>query len=74
MVNFSSTNGNGERSPAMRGQVSLFILGFGNEVPMELSRQLLDLASKKIAQKLNEYGINYEIEQPRAYIDSPMSI
>ena len=73
-VNFSNTNGKVERSPVIRGQVSLFILGSGNEVSMELRRQLLDIASKKIAQKLNEYGITYEIEQPRAYIDSPMSI
>lgn len=41
---------------------------------MELRRQLLNIASKKIAQKLTEYGVIYEIEQPRAYIDSPMSI
>ena len=73
-VNFSKPNGNGKRYLAMRGQISLFILGSGNEVSMELRRQLLDIASKKIAQKLNEYGITYEIEQPRAYIDSPMSI
>ena len=73
-VNFSNINGNRGQSPATRGQVSLFILSSGNEVSMELRRQLLDIASKKIAQKLTEYGITYEIEQPRAYIDSPMSI
>ncbi|MDJ0578024.1 MAG: mechanosensitive ion channel [Xenococcaceae cyanobacterium MO_234.B1] len=73
-VNFSNANGNGERSPATRGQVSLFILSSGNEVSMELRRQLLDIASNKIAQKLTEYGVTYEIGQPRAYIDSPMSI
>ncbi|MGK7948784.1 MAG: mechanosensitive ion channel family protein [Xenococcaceae cyanobacterium] len=73
-VNFSNANGNGESSPATRGQVSLFILSSGKEISMELRRQLLDIVSKKIAQKLTEYGIAYEIEQPRAYIDSPMSI
>ena len=41
---------------------------------MELRRQLLDLAGQKIGQKLTEYGVTYEIEQPRAYIDSPWSI
>ncbi len=73
-VNFSNINGKKGQSPATRVQVSLFILSSGNEVSMELRRQLLDIASKKIGQKLNEYGITYEIEQPRAYIDSPMSI
>ena len=57
-----------------RAQVSLFILSSGNEVSMELRRQLLNIASRKIGQKLTEYGVTYEIEQPRAYIDSPMSI
>ncbi len=71
-VNFNKFNGNGEK--ATRGQVSLFILGSGNEVSMELRRQLLNIASEKIAQKLTEYGVTYEIDQPRAYIDSPMSI
>jgi MscS family membrane protein len=73
-VNFSNANGNGESALATRGQVSLFILSSGNEVSMELRHQLLDIASKKIAQKLTEYGVTYEIGQPRAYIDSPMSI
>ena len=73
-VNFSNTNVNGELSSTTRGQVSLFILSSGSEISMELRRQLLDIASKKIAQKLTEYGVTYEIEQPRAYIDSPMSI
>ena len=73
-VNFSKANGNGEKASATRGQVSLFILSSGNEVSMELRRQLLDIAGKKIGQKLTEYGVTYEIEQPRAYIDSPWSI
>ena len=73
-VNFSKANGNGEKASATRGQVSLFILSSGNEISMELRRQLLDIAGKKIGQKLTEYGVTYEIDQPRAYIDSPMSI
>ena len=73
-VNFSNTNGKDKGGLAKRGQVSLFILSSGNEISMELRRQLLDIASKKIAQKLTEYGVTYEIEKPRAYIDSPMSI
>ena len=73
-VNFIDVNGNKKQSIATKGQVSLFILSSGNEVSMELRRQLLDLASKKISQKLTEYGVSYEIEKPRAYIDSPMSI
>lgn len=73
-VNFSNSSKNGDQTQVDQGQVSLFILGSGNEVSMELRRQLLNIASKKIAQKLTEYGVTYEIEKPRAYIDSPMSI
>ena len=69
-VNFPNSN-----SPnKMRAQVSLFILSSGNEVSMELRRQILEIAGKKIAQKLKEYGITYEIKQPTASINLPMSI
>ena len=69
-VNFSKSNS----SNKMRGQVSFFILSSGNELSMELRSQILQIAGKKIDQKLKEYGITYEVEQPTDSINLPMSI
>ncbi len=69
-VNFSQSNS----SNKMRAQVSFFILSSGNELSMELRGQILQIAGKKIGQKLKEFGINYEVEQPTDSINLPMSI
>ncbi|MGK7937752.1 MAG: mechanosensitive ion channel domain-containing protein, partial [Xenococcaceae cyanobacterium] len=69
-VNFNKLNS----SNKMRAQVSFFILSSGNELSMELRGQILQIAGKKIGQKLKEFGINYEVEQPTDSINLPMSI
>ena len=69
-VNFSKSNS----SNKMRAQVSFFILSSGNELSMEIRSQILQIAGKKIGQKLKEYGINYEVEEPTDSINLPMSI
>nr|WP_228025270.1 mechanosensitive ion channel domain-containing protein [cf. Phormidesmis sp. LEGE 11477] len=56
-----------------RAQVTFFILGSG-EVSMELRRQLLDAASRNVAQKLKEFGIAFDIEAQRINVDSPITI
>lgn len=56
-----------------RAQVTFFILGSG-EVSMELRGQLLDIASRNIAQKLKEFGIDFAIEEQRINVDSPITI
>ncbi len=56
-----------------RAQVTFFILGSG-EVSMELRSQLLDIASRNIAQKLKEFGIDFAIEEQRINVDSPITI
>ncbi|MGB7441939.1 MAG: mechanosensitive ion channel domain-containing protein [Coleofasciculaceae cyanobacterium] len=56
-----------------QAQTSFFILGSG-EVSMELRRQLLDIATQKITSKLQEYGIDFDIEEPNIYVDSPITI
>ncbi len=60
----------GKRSQA---QITFFILGSG-EVSMELRRQLLDIANQKITQRLKEYGIAFDINEPTIYVDSPITI
>lgn len=56
-----------------RAQVTFFILGSG-EVSMELRSQLLDIASRNITQKLKEFGIDFDIEDQRINVDSPITI
>jgi len=56
-----------------QAQVTFFILGSG-EVSMELRRQLLDIAIRTITQRLQDYGIEFEVEEPTIYVDSPITI
>jgi len=56
-----------------RAQVTFFILGSG-EVSMELRGQLLDAASRNVAEKLREFGIAFDIEAKRINVDSPITI
>lgn len=56
-----------------QAQTTLFILGAG-KVSMELRRQLLDLAKQNLTQKLKEYEIEFKIEEPNIYVESPITI
>lgn len=71
-VSFKNIN-NLEDPDKSQAQVSFFILGSG-DVSMELRRQLLDLATQSMTQYLKEYGIEFEIEEPTIYVDSPITI
>lgn len=72
-VTFREFSGNGAYDFTTQAQITFFILGSG-DVSMDLRRQLLDLASQKINQKLREYGIDFDIEEPTIYVDSPITI
>ncbi|MGA7934400.1 MAG: mechanosensitive ion channel domain-containing protein, partial [Kovacikia sp.] len=70
-VNFKESNSLGlEKNQA---QITFFILGAG-EVSTEIRRQLLDLANQSITQRLQEYGITFDVEEPTVYVDSPITI
>lgn len=56
-----------------QAQITFFILGSG-DVSMDLRRQLLDLATRNINNRLLDYGIKFDIEEPSLYIDSPITI
>ncbi|AFY52703.1 small-conductance mechanosensitive channel [Rivularia sp. PCC 7116] len=70
-IDFRTTNQ--ESQLKTQAQVSLFILDSG-KVSMELRRQLLDMATETINQKLKGYGIDFEIEEPTIYVDAPVTI
>ncbi|MEB3274627.1 MAG: mechanosensitive ion channel family protein [Prochlorothrix sp.] len=56
-----------------QAQITFFILGSG-DVSMEFRRQLLDFAGQEIRRRLQEYGIEFAIEEPTIYVDSPITV
>ena len=56
-----------------QAQITFFILGSG-DVSMEFRRQLLDFAGQEIHRCLQEYGIEFAIEEPTVYVDSPITV
>ncbi len=65
--------GSNGSKPKIQAQCTFFILGSGSAT-MELRRQLLDVANRKITQRLVDYDISFEIDDPTIYVDSPITI
>ncbi|MBW4574864.1 MAG: mechanosensitive ion channel family protein [Aphanothece sp. CMT-3BRIN-NPC111] len=63
---------NGEQKTT-QAQITFFILG-SSEVSMGLRRQLLDIALENITEKLKNYDIKFDIEEPTIYVDSPITV
>jgi small-conductance mechanosensitive channel len=59
--------------PGTRARVTFFILG-SSENSLELRKRLLELANTKISQKLTDYGIEFIMQEPIVYVDSPVTI
>ncbi|MGQ9837805.1 MAG: mechanosensitive ion channel family protein [Cyanobacteriota bacterium] len=70
---FRELNAQGSQPARSQAQLTLFILGSG-EVSMDLRRQLVNLASEAITQKMKEHGIAFEIHDPTIYVDAPITI
>ncbi|MEB3282060.1 MAG: mechanosensitive ion channel domain-containing protein [Lyngbya sp.] len=62
-----------KNKPGSRARVTFFILG-SSEDSTQLRKRLLELANKKISQKLMSYGIEFEMKEPTIYVDSPIPI
>lgn len=56
-----------------QAQITFFILGSG-EVSLELRRQILDIANQLLTQKLQDYGIAFDVADPTIYVNSPITI
>ena len=63
-------NGN---NPVTQAQINFFVLGSG-QISMELRCQFLEIANQQISQQLQEYGIDFEIENRTINVDSPITI
>lgn len=77
-------NGNGKggsqtvpsepRQPvADRARVTFFILG-SSENSIELRKRLLELANDSIASQLQAYGIEFALQDPTIYVESPVTL
>ncbi len=58
---------------ASRARITFFILG-SSENSLQLRKRLLELANEKISQKLKSHHIEFTMEEPTIYIDSPVTL
>lgn len=59
--------------PGSRARITFFILG-SSENSIQLRKRLLELANNKISTRLLEYDIQFTVEEPTIYVDSPVTI
>ncbi len=62
-----------EYKPGTRARVTFFILG-SSENSLELRKRLLALANEKISRKLANHGIEFSLQEPTVYVESPVTI
>ena len=64
---------NPEDKPRTRARVTFFILG-SSENSIQLRKRLLELANETISKQLNEYEIEFVMQEPTIYVESPVTI
>ncbi|MEA5552807.1 mechanosensitive ion channel family protein [Anabaena cylindrica UHCC 0172] len=62
-----------DNQPGVRARVSFFILG-SHENSIDFRKRLLELANEAISKKLLTYGIEFTMQEPTLYVESPMTI
>lgn len=56
-----------------RARITFFILG-SSENSIQLRKRLLELANEKISKKLMKFGIQFFLQDPTIYVESPVTI
>ncbi len=56
-----------------RTRVTFFILG-SSDNSLQLRKRLLELANEKISKKLVTFGIEFTMQEPTIYVDSPITL
>lgn len=56
-----------------RARITFFILG-SSENSLQLRKRLLELANEKMSKKLRAYGIEFKMQEPTIYVESPVTI
>lgn len=69
-VSFSGLDDSG----MMRCQISFCVFSSSNELSMDVRREIIKVAGSKVQQKLQDFGIIYEMEQAPNSINLPISI
>ncbi len=64
---------NSEDAVLVEAQVTFFILGSG-DVSMDFRTHLLEIAEQNITQRLQDVGIEFDIEEKRINVTSPVNI
>ncbi|MDJ0574438.1 MAG: mechanosensitive ion channel [Xenococcaceae cyanobacterium MO_234.B1] len=62
-----------ENHLASRARITFFILG-SSENSLQLRKRLLKLANEKISQKLKSHHIEFTVDEPTIYVDSPVTL
>ncbi len=62
-----------EDKPGTRARITFFILG-SSESSIQLRKRLLELANKTIYKQLKEYQIEFAMQEPTIYVESPVTI
>ncbi|MBE9200445.1 MULTISPECIES: mechanosensitive ion channel domain-containing protein [unclassified Nodularia (in: cyanobacteria)] len=65
-------NHNSEKQTT-RTRVTFFILG-SSDNSLQLRKRLLELANEKISKKLVTFGIEFTMQEPTIYVDSPVTL
>lgn len=68
-ISFTAANG----QAMQRVRVTFFILG-SSENSIQLRKRLLELANDNISKQLLKYGIEFTIQEPTIYVESPVTI
>ena len=58
---------------ATRARVTFFILG-SSENSIQLRKRILEVANQKLSKKLIAYGIDFKMQEPTIYVESPVTI
>jgi len=64
---------NNPEKQTTKARVTFFIMG-SNESSIQLRKQLLELANDKISKELLAYGIEFTMQEPTIYVESPVTI
>jgi MscS family membrane protein len=64
---------NGTTEKASRIRITFFILG-SSESSLQLRKRLLELANEKFSKKLMTHGIEFTMQEPTIYVESPVTI
>lgn len=73
--NGSNQNGSNQKGHRgmVRARVTFFILG-SSENSLQLRKRLLELANDNVASQLREYGIEFIVQDPTIYVESPVTL